>query len=188
MCMELSQKPAQRGARSVMMPDCIAKYNEGMLGVDLADWKTQKYRVGIKSKKWYFSICTHALDVALVNAHTIYNLRERHEQVDLLNFRAEVTLSLLKMDTPSKPAGRGRKVVHLPQRVLKHHIERTPGGKQRKCRVCKANYLQCRISCRLLQCIPQAILALYRLFTNTVTFRQVYFQNVFSFKSQNQSF
>ena len=137
-------KPAQRGARSVMMPDCIAKYNEGMLGVDLADWKTQKYRVGIKSKKWYFSICTHALDVALVNAHTIYNLmRERHEQVDLLNFRAEVTLSLLKMDTPSKPAGRGRKVVHLPQRVLmlagEHHIERTPGGKQRKCRVCKAN-------------------------------------------------
>ena len=49
-------------------------------------------------------------------------------------------------------------------------------------------HLQCRISCRLLQCIPQAILALYRLFTNTVTFRQVYFQNVFSFKSQNQSF
>ena len=57
-------KTAQRGKQSVMMLNCIAKYNEGMLGVDLSDWKTQKYRIGIKSKKWYYSIFTHALDVA----------------------------------------------------------------------------------------------------------------------------
>ena len=44
-------KPTKRGAKSVLMPDCLAKYYEGMLGVDLADWKTQKYRVGIKGKK-----------------------------------------------------------------------------------------------------------------------------------------
>ena len=73
-------KSTERGAKSVLMPDCVAKYNEGMLGVDLADWKIQKYRVGIKSKKWYFSIFTHALDVALVNAHAIYNLM--HEKVN----------------------------------------------------------------------------------------------------------
>ena len=86
------------------MPDCVAKYNEGMLGVDLADWKTQTYHVGIKSKKWYFLIFTHPLDVSVVNAHAIYNLmHERSEQVDLFNFRAEVTLCLLKMETPSKP-------------------------------------------------------------------------------------
>ena len=30
-------KPTDRGAKSVLMPDCVAKYNEGMLGVDLAD-------------------------------------------------------------------------------------------------------------------------------------------------------
>ena len=47
-------KPTERGAKSVLMPHCVAKYNEGMLGVDLADWKTQIYRVGIKSKKMVF--------------------------------------------------------------------------------------------------------------------------------------
>ena len=137
-------KTAQKGKQSVMMPNCIAKYNEGMLGVDLSDWKTQKYRIGIKSKKWYFSIFTHALDVALVNVHAIYNMiHGSNEAVDLLNFRTEVTLCLLKMTTPSMPLARGRKVVHLPQRVLMlagdHRIERTPGGKQRKCRLCKKN-------------------------------------------------
>ena len=44
-------KRTEREAKSVLMPDCVAKYNEVMLGVDLANWKTQKYRVGIKSKK-----------------------------------------------------------------------------------------------------------------------------------------
>ena len=43
-------KPTKKGAKSVLMPDCVAKYYEGMLGGDLADWKTQKYRVGIKGK------------------------------------------------------------------------------------------------------------------------------------------
>ena len=126
-------KPAQRGARSVMMPD-LAKYNEGILGWT---WLLEDPEVRDQKQKVFFNMYA-----CFGNAHTIYNLmRERHEQVDLLNFRAEVTLSLLKMDTPSKPAGRGRKVVHLPQRVLmlagEHHIERTPGGKQRKCRVAK---------------------------------------------------
>ena len=35
----------------VQVPKSITKYNAGMLGRDLADWKTQKYRVSIKSKK-----------------------------------------------------------------------------------------------------------------------------------------
>ena len=137
-------RSSERGTKSVMMPGCVARYNEGMLGVDFADWKTQKYRMGIKSKKWYFSIFTHALDVAMVNVHTIFNLmHDKNDQVDLLNFRTEVTLCLLKIDSPSKPLGRGRKVSHLPQRILlltgEHKIERTMGGKQRKCRVCKRN-------------------------------------------------
>ena len=37
-----------------MVPNCIAKYNEEMLEVDLFDWKTQKHRIEITSKKWYY--------------------------------------------------------------------------------------------------------------------------------------
>ena len=58
-------KLANCQGQPVQVPKCITEYNAGMLGVDLADWKTQKYRVGIKSKKWYFSLVTHCLDVAV---------------------------------------------------------------------------------------------------------------------------
>ena len=89
-------------------------------------------------------IFTHALVVALVNAHATYNLmHEKSEHVNLLNFRAKVTLCFLKKKTSSKLAERRRTVVLLPQRILmlagEHKIERTPGGKQRKRRVCKSN-------------------------------------------------
>ena len=136
----------------MLMPDCVAKFNEGTFGVDLADSKTQNYRVGIKSKKWYFSIFTHALNVALVNADAIYSLmHERSEKVNLLNFRAKITSCLLKMDTPSKPARKGRNVVHLPERILmlagEHKVERMPGEKQKKCRVCKSNARKHCLTC-----------------------------------------
>ena len=52
----------------------IAKYNVGMGGVDMSDWKVEKYRCAIKSKKWYFFIFTHCLDVAVVNTSILYNL------------------------------------------------------------------------------------------------------------------
>ena len=52
----------------IEMPDVIRKYNEGMLGVDLSDWKVEKYRISIRSKKWYFCAFTHCLDVIMVNA------------------------------------------------------------------------------------------------------------------------
>ena len=74
-----------------------------MLGVDLADWKTQKYRVGIKSKKWYFSLVTHCLDVAVANSHILYNLLHPEEKMDLLDFREYITTALLKTDSNSKP-------------------------------------------------------------------------------------
>ena len=41
-------KLANRRGQPVQVPKCITEYNAGMLGVDLADWKTQKYRVGIE--------------------------------------------------------------------------------------------------------------------------------------------
>ena len=36
-------KQANRRGQPVQVPKCITEYNAGMLGVDLADWKTQKY-------------------------------------------------------------------------------------------------------------------------------------------------
>ena len=45
-----------------------------MGGVDKLDWNIQKYRIRIRGKKWYFPIFTNAVDMALVNAHTVYSI------------------------------------------------------------------------------------------------------------------
>ena len=112
-----------------------------MLEVDLADWKTQKYKVGIKRKKWYFSLVTHCLDVAVVYSHILYSFLHSEEKMDLLDFRVYITTALLKTDSNSKPKKPGVKVPRLPQPLNligeKHFLERTDNGKQRKCKVCK---------------------------------------------------
>ena len=77
-------KQANRRGQPVQVPKCITEYNACMLWVDLADWKTQKHRVGIKSKKWYFSLVTHSLNVAVVNSHILYSLLHPEEKMDLL--------------------------------------------------------------------------------------------------------
>ena len=113
----------------------------------------------LKVKTWYYSIFTHTLDVALVNAHTIYNLIHGDTvPIDLLNLRSEATLCLLKMETPSKLLAREKKVVHVPKRVMKlvgiHRIERTLKRKQINLqKECKKTVfsLQCRISRELFQ-------------------------------------
>ena len=108
-------KEANRRGQPVQVPKCITEYNAGMHGGDLADWKTQKHRVGIKSKKWYFSLVTHCLDVAVVNSHILYSLLHPEEKMDLFNFRVYVTTALLKTDSNSKLKKLVVKVPRLPQ-------------------------------------------------------------------------
>ena len=145
-------KQVNRRGQPALMPNCISKYNAGMLGVDLSDWKTQKYRINIMSKKWYFNLITHCLDVAVVNGHIIYNLvKEKDDQVDLLQFRTMVTTTLLRHDSDSKPQRTGTKIVHLPREIAlaggTNTLERTEGGKQRKCRNCKRNARKQCVGC-----------------------------------------
>ncbi|GBM22917.1 hypothetical protein AVEN_136341-1 [Araneus ventricosus] len=52
-------------------PDDIANFNKNMGGVGKLDWNIKKYRTKIKGNKCYFPIFTNAMDMALVNAHTI---------------------------------------------------------------------------------------------------------------------
>ena len=133
-------KQANRRGLPVQVPKCITEYNAGVLGVDLADWKTQKYRVGIKSKKWYFSLVTHCLDVAVVNSYILYNLLHPKEKIDLLDFRVYVTTVLLKTDSNSKPKKTGVRVPRLPQPLnLIGEKNELMMGSKRKCKVCKKN-------------------------------------------------
>ena len=126
----------------VNMPDAIKKINSGMPGVDLSDWKTQRYRIAIKGKKWYFCLFSHMLDVAIVNAHELYKIVTQDEKkMDLLDFRTFITTCLMKEMGSVRPGHSSRvSGSSLPKRLRvndNHVIQRTTDGKQRKCMLCK---------------------------------------------------
>ncbi|GFQ69279.1 chimeric ERCC6-PGBD3 protein [Trichonephila clavata] len=126
-----------------------------MGGVDKLDWNVQKYRIKIRGKKWYFPIFTNAVDVALVNAHTIYCIA--NGKMPLLNFRREVARFYLNLHSVSDPKNCGRPSYSVssqkraPEDVRKnpqgHYLERTLDGKQRKCAVCKKNVRKQCVKC-----------------------------------------
>ena len=117
--------------QTVNMPHMLAKYNDGMGGVDMADWKTEKYRCAIKSKKWYFVIFTHCLDVTVVNTSILYNLGNPEAKKDLLEVRRLIATFLFGQNSShtSKPR---HKVISgkIPMEIRlsgRHFIQRTEG-------------------------------------------------------------
>ena len=148
---------AQRWSKSakkeitIPQPQLISRYNKFMGGVDHLDWLVQKYRIGIRSKKWYFSLFTNCLDVAIVNAWILHSM-STDSPLPLLQFKSFVAKHCLKLRSESDPksAGRPKKrsanvVAATRLSPVGHVLERTDGGKQRKCAVCKKKVSkQCR--------------------------------------------
>ena len=75
-------------------------------GVDKLYWNIQKYRIRIRLKKWYFPIFTNVVDMAFLNAHTVYSMD--NEKMQLLNFRREVARFYLNLYSLSDPKNSGR--------------------------------------------------------------------------------
>jgi len=98
---------------SISQPQVITKYNKFMGGVDHLDWLVQNYRMGVRSKKWYFNFFTKCLDVALVNAWILHST-VAEKPTTLLSFRCYVTRSYLKLQSGSDPNSAGRPNVCLP--------------------------------------------------------------------------
>ena len=84
-------------------PHMIAKYNEGMGGVDLLDGMVALYRCTIKKKKWWFGFVPWAINVAAVNAWRLRNTAlnakgisfNRHQH-SYLNFVRDLVEGLIK--------------------------------------------------------------------------------------------
>lgn len=83
-----------------------------MGGVDLLDSIIGRYRIAMRSKKWYFKLFYHFLDMSLVNAWLLYRKsKEKEDTIPLAKFRQEVTIALCQTGTLSTPTrGRKRKV------------------------------------------------------------------------------
>lgn len=80
---------------SVPQPHMVGQYNKYMGGVDLFDQNVSCYRIGIRSKKWYWPQFTHGLNAAMSNAWLVYRTMSPNcSQLDFI--RSIVTSYLIR--------------------------------------------------------------------------------------------
>lgn len=81
-----------------------------MGGVDTLDSMLGRYKIAMRSKKWYFRLFYHLLDLSIINSWLLYR-RCCHEgekkNLSLAEFRIQLGLSLCKYGTSITPT-RGR--------------------------------------------------------------------------------
>ncbi len=127
----------------VSRPEIIARYNNGMGGVDLLDQLISYYRVFIRSKKWALRIIFHFVDFAVCSSWLEYRKDQRKANVhkkhikDLLKFRMELTYSLIKVGNPIRRSKRGRPSTHDSE-ISPHRQQKTPAATEvRPCKEIK---------------------------------------------------
>lgn len=82
---------------SVQQPLLIRNYNKFMGGVDKHDWLLEKHAIAIRGKKWYWCLFTRMIDMAVVNACTIFKLMHGPNSTSMKDFRRAIAVSYLKL-------------------------------------------------------------------------------------------
>lgn len=72
---------------NVVRPCAITEYNKYMAGVDRMDQNVNNHRIGYRGKKWWSSIFTWFIDVAVNNA---WQLQRSTKNVTQLEFKREI--------------------------------------------------------------------------------------------------
>lgn len=95
---------------AIECPHVIKEYNKHMGGVDLMDSLIGRYKIQMRTKKWYFRLFYHLLDMALVNSWLLYkkvSAIKRHKNIlRLAEFRAEVAYCLCNSSTSGECVSR----------------------------------------------------------------------------------
>lgn len=115
---------------SIVCPKIIKEYNAHMGGVDLMDSFLGRYRIKMKSRKWYIRLFYHLLDMAIINSWVLYkqsNEGKELKTLSLADFRTDLADSLCKYG-PSGAHKRGRPskletlLVTKKRRCPKHYV------------------------------------------------------------------
>ena len=120
----------------VSIPHGIEMYNKGMGGTDRMDQNINKYRISVKSKKWWWSLFTWMLDMAVHNAWQLS--KGQGSALTQLQFRREIAVCYLHQ-FGILPKGKGRKSTTLPAQDfvrydnLGHLVEPVQDNKKRRC-------------------------------------------------------
>lgn len=105
----------QKESVNVSCPHAITVYNKHMGGVDLLDSNIGRYKIRMRSKKWYMRLFYHLLDTCVVNAwllqkRVLIQKNETDKIITLPKFREILGVSLCNegKDIDSVTPTRGR--------------------------------------------------------------------------------
>lgn len=148
---------------TVKRPALVGEYNKFMGGTDLMDENINRYRVSVRSKKWWWSIFSWTLDVCYQNAWYLYNMSHQ-PKMSQLEFKRAVAVNYLKTYGTQPQVG-GRPALR-PQSApafeelrydrIDHFIIQNYGNKRRRCAGSHCNS-QVRTGCKKCDvglCIP----------------------------------
>ena len=105
-------------------------------GVDRHDQMLQPYSAARKAMKWYRKLGIHFLQIALLNAHILY--QKDGGQLPFLKFQHEVIGDMIFQQGPRGGIGAGLNVIRLTERHFPDKLQPTATWTkpQARCRVC----------------------------------------------------
>ena len=118
------------------IPSAVQAYNRNMGGTDRMDQNINAYRIGIRGKKWWWSLFTWMLDAAVHNAWQI--ARSRGSSIDHLSFRRELAMAYILMYQTEPKAPGKRKLSGPGKEEMRydnagHFVQPLHGHARRKC-------------------------------------------------------
>nr|AGK25051.1 transposase [Chilo suppressalis] len=109
---------------TIPCPRLIKEYNSHMGGVDLMDSFLGRYRIHMKTRKWYLRIFYHLLDITIINSWVLYLKINKQKGInpknlmDLAEFRADLAEALCKYGI-HKENKRGRPSSSIEEAIAK---------------------------------------------------------------------
>ncbi|XP_046666750.1 piggyBac transposable element-derived protein 3-like [Homalodisca vitripennis] len=91
----------------VPCPQIVKVYNKHMGGVDLMDSHIGRHHIRLRSRKWYFRMFYHMVDMAVVNAWILHSTLSETKGMTQKEFRTDLGVTLCKIGSVNTPK-RGR--------------------------------------------------------------------------------
>ena len=142
------------GTKNVPYPLMLEKYNKSMGGVDKSDQLISYHKISRRTKKYWKTIFSHYIDIAVVNSHVLYNfvcLQQAKKAVSENIFRDKLILDIISRygveKRPHKVSAykvatfkvyHGSKLYSSKDRAkcVYCHLHNAKNTTQRKCPVC----------------------------------------------------
>jgi hypothetical protein len=144
----------ERSRITIPCPSAIKEYNKCMGGTDRMDQNVNAYRIGIRGKKWWFSIFTWLVDVSVQNAWFLH--RAGGSNMPQLDFRRQIAARYCSSLGESKVAKNYRRPKTAMESIprfdnMGHYLVHVPEVKRRRCagalcsKVCRTMCKKCDV-------------------------------------------